>query len=60
MIDYIEFQKYTPKFKILEHNISEERAKVLAKEAELHNACSHRTTLRSVQSDFCGDKNENI
>jgi len=60
MIDYIEFQKYTPKFKILEHDISLERAMELEKEAALHNACPHKTTLRSVQSDFCGEKNEEI
>ena len=54
MIDYIEFQN--GKFKILEHDISSERSKVLEEEAKLHNSCSNRTTLRSVQSDFCGEK----
>ena len=60
MIFYVEFQKYTPKFKILEQDITEERAKELEKEARLHNATPHKTTLRSVQCDFCGDDADRI
>ena len=60
MIFYVEFQKYTPKFKILEEDITEERAKVLEKEARLWNATPHRTTIRSIQDDFCGDEKDRI